>query len=80
MEEFGPWIDKYARKAEFVEELKQGQEDTPLTEWLTSVFTTHKGEEMNLSWSDIEDEDKGKLLELFTAEKEVWKWMCNCEK
>ena len=77
MAAFGPWIDSYAGKAAFVEKLKMDQEDTPLTDWIKSVFTDHKGEDMNLSWSDIEDDDKGKLLELFQNEKEVWKWMCN---
>ena len=72
---FGEMIDKYGKKDEFMKKLAQGQEGSPLNDWIEAVFVTHKSEDMNLSWSDVEDEEKSEIAKIFEAESEVWAWM-----
>ena len=80
VEEFGKWIDKYPNKAKFAQDLKQGEEGTALTDWVDALCESHIKEDMNLQWGDIEADAKDKIVKIFTADKEVWKWLCTNAK
>ena len=78
--EFGKWIDTYSGKDKFTTDLKQGEEGTPLTEWVDALVTSHSREDMNLQWGDIDADPKDKIVKIFQANTEVWKWLCTNAK
>ena len=76
--EFGKWLDSYSGKAKFIQDLKNGEEDGPLADWVEALCNTHDSEAMHLDWSDVDGKDN--IVAVFRADKEVWKWLCTNAK
>ena len=80
LKEFGEFVDTYDGKAKFLEKMKGGEEEGLVVDWVEALLTSHDESDLNLSWNDLEEEQKDKLFKTFEAEKPVWSWMCKNAK